>query len=134
MAAELQRLSALPLISLAAEIMARGFGPGGPGAAGRPGSLEVPLSSAAPVNPKAIAARFVPGYESRAISPESRWQLRFLMREGLQVLEHAGLVLLIWDPHEHYMATRLGRATLERGAVEYHLSGVTQPFKQLRES
>lgn len=36
---------------------------------------------------------------------------------------NAVLVLLTWDPHEHYMATRLGRATLERGGVEHYLSG-----------
>jgi hypothetical protein len=128
MTAEIQRLGALPLRQLAVEIMVKGFGPGGPGGPGlpdSPGSLEVPATPAAPwkrVTNFTIAALFVSGFESKAVSPQLRWPLRFLVREGLQVLEHACLVLLVWDPGEHYAATRLGRRALASGTVEHYLS------------
>jgi hypothetical protein len=48
-----------------------------------------------------------------------------LVREGIQVLEHASLVCgLVSGPQfEYYAPTRLGRAALERGEVTRYLDG-----------
>jgi hypothetical protein len=49
--AEMERLLALPLTDLAAEIMVRTFGPGGPGAPGEFGTWEQPQTTAMAYNP-----------------------------------------------------------------------------------
>lgn len=127
MLAEIDRLSSLSLHQLAAEVMQRGFGPGGPGAPGEPGTLESPMTRPVPRNTVGhIAAEFTPAYRSRLVSPDLQLRLAHLVSEGIQLLEHCCLI----RPEVHanrgalsYAATRLGRAAVERGEVELILDG-----------
>jgi hypothetical protein len=48
-----------------------------------------------------------------------------LVREGLQVLEHASLICgpVPGQHFDYYVPTRLRRAALKRGAVDHYLGG-----------
>ncbi len=87
--AEVARLSALPLAELAAEVMARGFGPGSRGG-------DDDAITAGQATADGISYRFVPdrGFSSPLPAAED-YQLREqairLVAEGLQQLEHASL-------------------------------------------
>ena len=116
--AEIDRLGALPLPELAAELMVRGFGPGGPGVPGRPGTLEAPTLTPERVGLNDLARALTPAYTARAAGPEQQVRLSHLVAEALQALEHAPLVRVSWrGGMENYLATRAGRAALEAGAV-----------------
>jgi len=57
---------------------------------------------------------------------EACWELKALVREGLQVLEKAGLV--VFEPSVNFpkfRATRLGTDALEQSAVERVIRGET---------
>jgi hypothetical protein len=113
--AEVERLEALPMARLAAEVMVKGFGPGGPGFT--------------PREPYAVA--YVSNI-ARMFQPEGARDAGLYMRlsgvvgEGLQVLEHQSL---IWGRVVGeafgigYAPTRRGRAALEADAVEQALRG-----------
>jgi hypothetical protein len=117
LAAEAERLSSLTLPQLAAQVMATGF-------------TDVPRydehEGGYPVFAQLI----------RRLAPEDVGPLdgevysRFaeLVREGLQVLEHASLVCgpISGSHHNYYTLTRLGRSALERGAVDSYLDGSTR--------
>ena len=115
--AEVERLEALPLARLAAEVMARGFGPGGY------------LPDFVRREPYAVAAasvrNIVPMFEPEGVrDADLRRRLYGVVGEGLQVLEHGSL---IWARSVSegfgvgYAPTRRGRAALETGAVEQAL-------------
>ncbi len=113
--AELARIEALPLKDLAIEVMTRGFGPGGP-AADAPGA------------PQHIAGAFNPAEGSFGIDDQALQDMFVVVVEGLQVLEHAGLVRYliggsggVYD--QFYTPTRLGRAALQQGTVAQVLGG-----------
>lgn len=113
--AELTRIEALPLKDLAAEVMVKGFGPGGP-AADAPGA------------PQHIAGAFNPAEGSFGIDDQALRDMFLVVVEGLQVLEHAGLVRYLVDGSggvydQYYTLTRLGTATLAEGTVERILGG-----------
>jgi hypothetical protein len=122
MVAEYQRLSSLPLAQLAAEVMARGFGPGGPGATQ---DAEWLTGSATPA---AIAELFAPVGGRGRPGLESKEDLQLdhlieaLISEALQQLEHASLVRLAVHGGQggiaSFAATRYGRAALERDQVQ----------------
>jgi hypothetical protein len=110
---ELDRLGALDLRQLAAEVMAKGFGPDGPASDGLP-------------TVSMIATAFVPG-DSRGASDQIDL-LHDIVWEGVQVLEHASLVrFAVWSSEggKFFKLTRLGRAALEQGAVDRVLGGGT---------
>lgn len=119
--AEVERLEALPMARLAAEVMARGFGPGGY------------LPDFVRREPYAVAAVYVRNI-ARMFEPEGARDADLYERvvavvgEGLQVLEHGSL---IWARSVGegfgvgYALTRRGRAALEAGAVEQVLRGVS---------
>jgi hypothetical protein len=115
--AEVERLEALPIARLAAEVMVKGFGPGGPGFAQRE-----PYAATA-VSVGRIAHLFQP---QGVRHPDLSRRLSQVVGEGLQVLEHQSL---IWVPSVSenfgmmYTATRRGRAALEANAVEQALRG-----------
>ena len=125
MQAELGRLSALPVEELAAEVMIRGFGPGGPGADDDAILLGQANIGAGPTAGD-ISLLFVPdrGFTFPVPAPEEvqlRERMTRLVAEGLQELEHASLVRC--QVHTamgtfDWVATRRGRAALERGVVE----------------
>jgi hypothetical protein len=115
--AELHRLESLPIEAVAAEVMTRTFSPSGPTVDGE-------------IRANAIADGFLPDSIRRQIYrlkdepvaglgfPEY-WQLKALVREGLQVLVTKGLV--VFEPSDHfpkYRATRLGVDAIEHGAVD----------------
>jgi len=83
---ELERLGALALPQLAAEVMIKGFGPHGPGGPGKPGTLEAPTPSAERVSLNAIARAVTPAFVGRGVGPEQQLRLGALLAEGLQVL------------------------------------------------
>jgi hypothetical protein len=115
---EIARLEALPLPRLAAEVMDKGFGPGGPGAAGRPGTIEAPGSSDERVRLNDIARAVTPAFVATKDAAE---QLRIanLVAEGLQALELAALVRVTWrGGTEDFLATRRGRAAQSSAEVE----------------
>jgi hypothetical protein len=117
--AEVERLEALPMTQLAAEVMARGFGPGGylPSIVGR----KQPALVAAYVSD--IAAMFE---TEGARDADLYYRLCAMVGEGVQVLEHASL---IWARRVRdssgvgYAPTRRGQAALEAGAVEEAVRG-----------
>jgi hypothetical protein len=115
--AVVERLEALPMARLAAEVMVKGFGPGGPGFAQRE-----PYAASA-VSVSRIAHMFQPQDARHA---DLYRRLSQVVGEGLQVLEHQSL---IWAPTVSenfgimYAATRRGRAALEANAVEQALRG-----------
>jgi hypothetical protein len=130
---EIARLDALPLADVAAEVMIRGFGPGGPGAdddaisVGRDRVNAGP--TAADISLLIVADRGFTFPIPTAGELKLRQQLTRLVAEGLQQLEHASLVrcqmhseMGIFD----WAATRYGRAALQRGDVQAILHGTAR--------
>ena len=108
--AEAQRLAALPLPQLAAEMMDRGFNPG-------------PATDGLPTV-RMIAEDIAPGLDGR--DPDAFQSLYDIVGEGMQVLEHACLIRsTVWSSQGgvFFTATRLGRAALAQGKVEHLLAG-----------
>ena len=117
--AEVERLEALPMAQLAAEVMARGFGPGGylPSIVGR--------------KPDALVAAYVSDI-AQMFEPEGARdadlynRLCAVVGEGLQALEHESLIWarsLSESSGVSYAPTRRGRAALDADAVEQTLRG-----------
>jgi hypothetical protein len=106
--AEFERLSALPRPELAVEVM-RVFGPDGPGGKHSSGVniLQVLLALMAS-QPRGV--RYTE-------------QLQMPVREALQLLENASLVLSIGDRTggAHLVATALGQQALAEGTVAQYL-------------
>jgi len=106
--AEVARIGALPVKQLAVEVMTKGFGPGGPAAGG------------VLARPSDIAGAFIPTESSHDLDQSQLDTLYQIAVEGLQALEHAGLVRfqLIIDAgtndnyNLNYTATRLGTTAL----------------------
>jgi hypothetical protein len=118
--AEVERLEALPMAQLAAEIMVKGFGPGGY----LPDIMER--------EPHAVAPRVYVHNIAHMFEPEGardyglRMRLFEVVGEGLQVLEHESLVWarsLSESSGVSYAPTRRGRAVIEADAVEQTLRG-----------
>jgi hypothetical protein len=119
MRGESERLSALSLADLAAEVMARVFGPGGTGADG----------SAIAVGTAANA--FISEEASWCNEDAPRALVVRVVGEGLQMLEHACLIstqlMLIGNEHWAigWSATRAGESALADSAVAEALAAVT---------
>lgn len=130
MQAEYERLYAMPLPDLAAEVMARAFGPGGPGHNDAAITVAHDSNYTGPTV-LAISELFVPdfnwGWEEQGPDDRNlREQIVKLVAEGLQVLEHASLVRC--QIHHamgtfDWAATRYGRAVLEQGQVQAVVQG-----------
>jgi hypothetical protein len=103
---EVARLGALALPELASEVMTRGFGPDCPADDGRP-------------SVRMITDLLVPG---AARLEQSAYQgLNEMIGEGMQVLEHSGLVLsTVWGGKGglYFVATRRGKTALEGNTVD----------------
>jgi hypothetical protein len=131
MRAEIERLSALPLTGLAAEVMVKGFGPGAPGAAD-PGTLAEAVEGVAPTA-GLISFEFAPdrGFSFPVPTPEDmtlRGQVTQLVAEGLQQLEHASLVRCQMHRQAEFgwAITRAGRAALGSGEVPQILKAASR--------
>jgi hypothetical protein len=116
--AEVERLEALPMARLAAEVMVRGFGPGGP--ASRRGRYAAHVHD--------IAGKFT--HDAGFDFPHDDLYRRLfeLVGESLQVLEHQSLIWAYSASEATnggigYTPTRRGRAALEGNAVEQALRG-----------
>jgi hypothetical protein len=111
--AEADRASALPLAQLAAEVMTKVFRV----------TEELRFEDGRYPGFGTLVSRFAPGTSHH---DEKLFQ-RFaeLVGEGIQVLEHASLVRgpVATSGGDGYAVTRLGRAALERGAVERIIAG-----------
>jgi len=119
---ELDRLAALSLTDLAAEVMVKGFGPAGPGADDDAISLGQANIGAGP-DAVDISREFVPDAVSFPTDEDLQLRARIakLVAEGLQELEHASLVRCQMHTSSGYFdwaATRRGRAALERNEVK----------------
>jgi hypothetical protein len=109
---EVDRLHALTLPQLGAEVMTKGFGPTCPTSDGLP-SVAM------------IAEVFVP-HARRSTDTNAVGQLNNLVAEGVQVIEHASLVRsAVWggEGGTFFQLTRLGRAALDQNAVDRILGG-----------
>jgi hypothetical protein len=110
--AEVERVNALSLEDLAVETMTKGFGPGAPGAGG--GAV---LASD-------IGGAFVPGDSTFGLDQDDLVAINNIASEGIQVLEHAGLVRMIvasddsHNSHTYVTMTRAGRAAVEGDSVK----------------
>jgi hypothetical protein len=124
--AEIERLDRLPLPALAAEVMAKAFGPG---AEWEDPEEEVTIGGpnvAAGATVVGIATDMAPGASTRGADERTRLRLQRLVAEGVQALEHAALI----RPQSHtamegldYTPTRLGRKVLAAGAVAEVVGG-----------
>ena len=117
---EVERLEALPMAQLAAEVMIKGFGPGGY----LPQFMErEPHAAARGVRVENIARTFEPELIARDL--DLRQRLFEVVGEGLQVLEHESLIWVrnVSQVEVGYAPRRRGRAALEADAVEQTLSG-----------
>jgi len=127
--AEIERLEALSLQQLANEVMTRAFRPGYDPRADTTSLIQ-------------IADEFGPEWDTSTYSARLRvlndrersadWRhLLDLLGEGVQVLQSAGLVWMKGQSggtsgfEAGYATTRLGRAALERNAVDRILGGGT---------
>jgi hypothetical protein len=118
--AEIERLDRLPLPTLAAEVMAKAFGPGA--------ECEDPEEEVTVGGPNVdagatvagIAATMAPGGSTKGADERTRLRLQRLVAEGVQALEQAALVRAqmhtAMDSLD-YTPTRLGRKVLAAGAV-----------------
>lgn len=129
--AEFERLSSLPLIELAAEVMIRGFGPGAPGAG--EDILGGRTSPRGGLTAHTISRLLVPerGFSFPVPAPEDialGEQVAMLVAEGLQQLEHASLVCCrrTFQEDLKWTATRMGWAALDRGEVRHILRATSR--------
>jgi hypothetical protein len=124
--AEIERLDQLPLSALAAEVMAKAFGPGA--------AWEDPEEEVTVGGPAARAGATVPGIATEMApegstkgADERTWlRLQRLVAEAVQALEQAALI----RPQMHlaiegldYTPTRLGRTVLAARAVAEVVGG-----------
>ncbi len=124
--AEIERLDRLPLPELAAEVMAKAFGPG---AEWEDPEEEVTIGGpnvGAGATVGGIATEMAPGGSTKGADERTRLRLQRLVAEGVQALEHAALI----RPQMHtamnsldYTPTRLGRKVLAAGAVAEVVGG-----------
>ena len=114
LADEADRLGSLTLPQLAAELMAAGF----------TNVARHDENERAYPNFRQLISRLAPE-DVGALDGEVYARFAELVREGIQVLEHASLVAgpVSGPQFEYYAPTRLGRAVLERGAVASYLDG-----------
>lgn len=115
---EVERLDTLSLSDLAAEVLHRGFGPGGPGEDPDEQVSVGGANIASGVEIGDIAATF---NDDRRSDEGLRLRLQRLVAEGVQVLEHARLVRTQMHTSQgglDYVLTRRGRAAVRDGTAE----------------
>lgn len=123
---EIERLDQLPLPTLAAEVMAKAFGPG---AEWEDPEEEVTVGGpgdGAGATVERIAAAMAPDGTARRADDPTRLRLQRLVAEGVQELEHASLIraqIHTGMSGLDYTPTRLGRTVLAAGAVAEVVGG-----------
>lgn len=114
LAAEVMRLDALPYEALAAEVLQRAFGPGGPAAGGG-------------AQPYELVATFKPSDRIFGLDAQVENAMSDLVHEALHLLYRAGLVRWSFSGGDHASMTwelsRAGRRALEQGTVGVALEG-----------
>jgi hypothetical protein len=109
--AEVERIDALSLDDLAAETLVKGFGTGAPGANGAIRATDV-------------SGEFIPGDSTSGLDQGELVEINDMVAEGIQRLEHAGLVRVVVSTdggstyHTFVTTTRAGRAALESDSVD----------------
>lgn len=121
--AELERLQAMPIEQVAAEVMTRTFVPSGPfGGDLRANAVaDCFLPDAMRRQPSRLLNHPLTGHEGGPY-----WQLKPLVREALQVLEQKGLI--IFEPQAgglpgNFRLTQLGTEALTQDAVGRVIGG-----------
>ena len=118
--AEIERLDQMPLPALAAEVMARAFGPG---AEWEDPEEEVTVggpTARAGATVTAIATAMAPEGSAHGADERTWLRLQRLVAEAVQLLEHAELIRAQMHAAMNsldYTPTRLGRTVLAAGAV-----------------
>lgn len=118
--AAIERLEQMPLPALAAEVMAKAFGPG---AEWEDPEEEVTVGGpgvGAGATVAGIAAAMAPDGSIKGADERTRLRLQRLIAEAAQVLEHAELIRSQMHAGMEgldYTPTRLGRTVLAAGAV-----------------
>jgi hypothetical protein len=127
--AELDRLGSLSLQDLAAEVMVKGFGPGGPGQDDGHVTVGQQNANSGPdvYDIGHVFVDYSGTYLYGTPSPEElQWRgILRLVAEGLQELEHASLIRMQMHTSMgsfDYAVTRRGRAALENGEVQQILA------------
>jgi hypothetical protein len=119
MKAEYARLEALSLLTLAEEILVRGYGPGGPGEHGSSQTISD------------LTKVFNPGKSIFGLDERVRSAFPQLISEGVQVLEHARLLVVRFSGGDHsslgYALTRAGTEVLAGGDVAARIAAVLAP-------
>jgi hypothetical protein len=124
--AEIERLDQLTLPALAAEIMGKAFGPG---AEWEDPEEEVTVGGSndgSGATVEGITTAMAPDGSTRAVDDRTRLRLQRLIAEGVQGLEHAGLVRAQMHTAMgafDYTPTRFGRTVLAAGAVAEVVGG-----------
>jgi len=109
-----------------AQVMTKGFGPGGPGADEKEDVTLGGPNIHAGATVSDIAIEFAQGGSTQGADDSLRLRLHRLVAEGVQTLEHSGLIraqLHTSMGSLDYAVTRLGRAALDDAAVERILGG-----------
>jgi len=119
LAALVDRLDSLSLAQLAGEVMSTGFGPEGPGA-DKDGTVTVGGPN---INAGATVGDIALAFDPKADRADDQLRRRFyrLIAEGLQTLEHAGLIRVQMHTSMSsfdYALTRRGQKALDGGEVE----------------
>jgi hypothetical protein len=124
--AAVERLDQMPLPTLAAEVMAKAFGPG---AEWEDPEEEVTVGGPnvrAGATVVGIAAAMAPDGTTRGADERTRLRLQRLVAEAVQVLEHAELIRAQMHTAMNeidFTPTRLGRTVLAAGAVAEVVGG-----------
>jgi hypothetical protein len=123
--ADVERLTALSFSELAVEVMVTGFGPDGPGA-------ETMSSNRAGATVEDLAKACLPDGSKALLDNELRTEVFGLVAEGIQHLEHAGLVMLNLRAGGgvadfRYVPTRAGREALASGDTARQLRAGAEP-------
>jgi hypothetical protein len=119
--AEIQRLERLTLAALAVEVMTKAFGPG---AECEDPDEEVTVGGpnvGAGATVEGITPDMAPGGTTKGADEKTRLRLQRLVADGVQVLEHAGLIRAQMHTSMNeldYTPTRFGRKVLAAGKVE----------------
>ncbi len=123
---EVERLSSLPLVQLASEVMTKTYS-----SEDSQFGLSAIADTFAPNSPTALSHGHLSVSRTALPDADEYENLQCVLLEGLQLLEHANLVLnyfQVWNEGGGcllYRRTRLGEAALKANAVDRILAGGT---------
>jgi hypothetical protein len=121
LAAERERISALPLERLAEEVMLKVWGRGGTADAYENEDVQLELYD--------VAKPFNPTEDIFGVDLMPLNEIQQLLEEALQLLQHAGLVVMSFSGGDtsslYFRPTRAGLLAIDRGEVADRLAGAS---------